>query len=119
MKLIKKYRTRIKGQLPVINGISFKIIHFIRVKDYLNKKTYYKIVRKLPFNNGFETDNNVKSIKKSNKIEKYWSHKHYRWVDGYTFFAINFIRFSLFNEKNKYGISFNLPIKYKFKELKY
>lgn len=47
------------------------------------------------------------------KINKYWSNDFMKWIEGYKFFGIYFIKLTLYKEKTKYKILFKLPSKYK------
>jgi hypothetical protein len=100
-----KYRKIENGKLYHIECYSFKFLDFI--KSIHNDKANYYFKLKL-----------YKMPKFYTTIDKYWSDEYMKWVDGYIFLGINFIRLTLYLEKTKYKIKFNLPKKWNFHTIK-
>ena len=104
---IKKYKPyNFRGYLT---GYSFGKINFVKLTSLRTNKVKYKILFKLPLM--FIGLESLKKNEKINKyrINKYWTYDLNKYVEGYKYFGISFVKISLFQAKNKYRIYFKLP----------
>lgn len=110
--IIKKYKPyNFRGYLT---GYSFGKINFVKLTSFGTNKVKYKILFKLPVM--FIGSESLKKSEKINKhrinkhrINKYWTYDLNKWIEGYKYFYIYFVKVSLFQAKNKYRIYFKLP----------